>query len=365
MFEAQAAAHPPGARPWCSRTRPSAMPNSTRAPTVSRTCCAARGIGAGAHRRDGAAALARPGGGPPGDPQGRRRLRAARPQPHWPGAAPSCSQEAAPRRGAHAHGAAAGAGRGARTASRSTPMPTPRWRAIAAPVRRPRGRRRPPTRAPPPTSSTPRAPPARPRAWWCRMRGLGQPRRGACERLAIAPAARVLQFCSLRLRRLGAGPAHGLPRRRRAGGGRARCTLLGERPAPPLLIEARPSSHALLPPARRCSTLPPERAAAALRALRDRRRGVCPRRRWRALAARRGAAMVNAYGPTETVPTLRELSARDRRRLASAPDRPADLRTRASTCSTPRCGPVPLGVAGELYIARRRRGARLPEPRRR
>ena len=58
------------------------------------------------------------------------------------------------------------------------------------------------------------------------------------------------------------------------------------------------------------------------------------------------------YGITETTVhvTYRPIAAADLERGAGSVDRRADPRPAASTCSTPRGEPVPVGVPGEIYV---------------
>ena len=80
------------------------------------------------------------------------------------------------------------------------------------------------------------------------------------------------------------------------------------------------------------------------------------------VGAAAGVALLNVYGPTETtvVRTLcsEPLAPDDRR----CPDRPADLRTRGSTCWTGVCEPVPVGGCGRAVRRGCGAGARLPGP---
>ena len=172
----------------------------------------------------------------------------------------------------------------------------------------------------------------------------------------------MLQFARRQLRRRRAGavrrrcsPAAAgrgrWPTGRRDAGARARRLDLGATTAP-------------------CHLRPAGRAVPAL--LAERRSSVLGRRvaaRGEALDAggcgqRRRATVLNAYGPTEATVDCTD-------RAASSPAAPAARRvpigrplanTRCLRPGRARCGPVPAGRAGELYIGGRRPGPRLPRP---
>ena len=115
-----------------------------------------------------------------------------------------------------------------------------------------------------------------------------------------------------------------------------------------------------------CFLAVPSLYGALLDAHRTRRRATCAAdrdrcaaRRARAALVRRhrasclpGVPLINMYGPTESAMWSSCVTAASRRRhCGERSDRPADRRTRGSTCWTDGLEPVPAGVTGELYIA--------------
>ena len=72
----------------------------------------------------------------------------------------------------------------------------------------------------------------------------------------------------------------------------------------------------------------------------------------------------NLYGPSEAATAVTLAALRGGARAHERADRRGRWPTRASTCWTRAGEPVPVGVAGELYIGGRGGGARLPGARR-
>ena len=297
----------------------------------------------GDDRRPLRRALARHGGRPARHPQGGRRLPAAR------------SRLSAERLAYMLDdaGAAPASSRRRRLTER------PAGHDADAPPRRRRGRdRRPraPTRSAAahgrktsPTSSTPRARPASPRAspsriatrsrllHWARTLSSRPERRRmlASTSLCVRPfRLRTLRCRSSRWPRGRLPEEHALDMLRWT-------QRLDER----ISVNIVPSGD------RRASAgstrLP------RLGADRDLRAAKPCRRRWPSLGSprqRRRRLLSTIYGPTETHDLRSSVQPRQRAGPAAAADRPADRRTRRSTSSTRALQPVPIGVAGELYI---------------
>ena len=319
----------------------------------------ARGVGPEAPGRAGAAALRGPGRRAARRAQGRRRLPAARPGlPGRPArlharrrrARACCSPTRATARRLPARADVA----------RSSAGPVAGRRLGATPDDPDRRRADRPLRPDhPPTSSTP---PARPDA----PKGVAvtAPQRGPAVRRhrrtgsASAPDDVWTLFHSyafdFSVWELWGAAAARRPARRRAARRSAATRREFLRPAGPRAgHRAQPDAVGVLPAGRGRRASAAGRPGAALRGLRRRGAGPGP-------AAPTGStrhaddapALVNMYGITETTVHVTH-SPLDRRRprRRGQRHRRAPSPTCASTSWTTGCGPVPPGVAGELYVA--------------